>query len=390
MIKNRLTIDGLSMAIIYALLSLKLMTAVMGVNADLEVSSEGLYLIDIAIIFLCILNMKSVHADFKFINTYFILSLPFFVASSYLYGDGVTESIKSHLKIYSPLLLLSFIASYHLDRRNQLRNFSLYLIVLIAFLALVGISILPNSINRIDEGFSDGLWWPTYFVNIHTTAYLIVSCFFICFALWRVGVVNKITMLAVLIVCLYSVAYGWGIRTAAMSILILWVWLLVPIILPQISIRIAAIGFGLIALVIYYFIFFDVNEVDRLSSGRISMYFAKIDQLMNNTLLNWMIGNGVGSDLIYTDVWWWAPKGAHSDLITYLVEGGAIYLTIFLMMFRKLFKLFNTLESRAILISILFTSTVSNGFFSRPLALYIAVMSLSILYLSIRGGRLDK
>tara|TARA_R110001592_G_scaffold148193_1_gene372973 strand:- start:4420 stop:4857 length:438 start_codon:yes stop_codon:yes gene_type:complete len=125
---------------------------------------------------------------------------------------------------------------------------------------------------------------------------------------------------------------------------------------------------------------FDFRTFDNFTSGRISMYSEKLDQLSNNTFFNWLLGNGAGSDLIMTDFWWWAAKGAHSDFITFLVEGGLIYFGLTSYTVIKFYKLLNRSEGKLLLISFIFTSLISNGYLVRPLPSYLFFFTLAIIY----------
>ena len=110
------------------------------------------------------------------------------------------------------------------------------------------------------------------------------------------------------------------------------------------------------------------------------MYIEKYHQLSRNTLAAWFIGNGYLSDLILTDVWWWAPKGAHSDFITFLVEGGIFYLGGFFYCIRTLMKMHANLPEKLIVVAILSTSMFSNGVFARPIAAYLLSLVFVIYY----------
>ena len=34
-----------------------------------------------------------------------------------------------------------------------------------------------------------------------------------------------------------------------------------------------------------------------------------------------LIGKGSGSDLVFTEVWWWDHKGSHNDFISLFING---------------------------------------------------------------------
>ena len=117
------------------------------------------------------------------------------------------------------------------------------------------------------------------------------------------------------------------------------------------------------------------------------MYGEKIDQLAGYNFFEWLFGKGSGSDLIITEIWWWEKKGAHSDVITFLIENGIIYLLLFIYMFIKLaiLSVKVNLIYLVILLGCLFSSTISNGIFSRPIAGYIMFMVLAYIYLDVNN-----
>jgi hypothetical protein len=115
------------------------------------------------------------------------------------------------------------------------------------------------------------------------------------------------------------------------------------------------------------------------------MYAAKLDQLKDNNLTEWLFGRGYGSDLILIDVWWWGQKGAHSDLITYLIENGSIYLIFFFILILTLLILPGKLNVIycSLIIGYFLSATISNGITSRPLVAYMFFVLLAYVYADI-------
>ena len=165
--------------------------------------------------------------------------------------------------------------------------------------------------------------------------------------------------------------FGWGVRTASIGCVLYFVGLLTSRLLFKDKHVLNTFLPLALAFPVGVMPLMDKGSVDDVSSGRISMYIAKYDQLMSNDFFQWFIGNGYLSDLILTDVWWWAPKGAHSDIITFLVEGGLIYLGGFIFVIVHFIRTQKNLAEKLIVVAILSTSLFSNGVFARPIASYL-------------------
>jgi len=281
------------------------------------------------------------------------------------------EMLNIHLKIYLPLLTFPvLLRAYELDPLffiNALKKIA----VLTSLLFIYGLIFLPNSMNRLET------WWPTYFGGLHITAYILLALIFFVYSLMRLKKINirlAIIMIVSLILC---INFGLGVRTAVLAFLIF---------LMFISSTKLTYNKKMVFRYLPLFVFVSVSVFlfvygldDKFTSGRFSMYADKYKQLMENGLFQWFIGNGYGSDLIETDVWWWAAKGAHSDLITMLVEGGIIYLVGFSFVLYRLY-IAGSSEFRCVLLTMLTTSAFSNGIFVRPLAGYFFVLILILLF----------
>ena len=188
-------------------------------------------------------------------------------------------------------------------------------------------------------------------------------------------------MVCFLILSILFLFFGYNVRTPLMMCLIYSITMifLVSDIFKVMLLKILVI---VPLIILLFFLLVDLNE---LSSGRIDMYGEKIKQLGEYNIIEWIFGNGSGSDLIVTEIWWWEKKGAHSDVITFLIENGVIYLLLFFYMFLKLtiVSLKPNLIYVSILIGCLVTSIISNGIFSRPIAGYVMFMVLAFIYTDI-------
>jgi hypothetical protein len=63
-------------------------------------------------------------------------------------------------------------------------------------------------------------------------------------------------------------------------------------------------------------------------SGRFGAWAHRIELLGDRPASELLFGSGPASDRFVTDVWWWEAKDAHSDLLTILIENGAIGLFV--------------------------------------------------------------
>ena len=314
---------------------------------------------------------------FLFVYLAFFILLLSLVTSTLIYTDGTAfDAVSSHLRVYSPFLFFTMLASYFSKAPRFAVSISIKFCVFTVVLLIVGLIILPSSENRLE------LWWPAYFGSTHTTSFMAMSVFFISFTLLMVGKIKQNTLLFIGAIVFCCVFWGWGVRTVLGAILIL----LGAFYLNKIRfnsnqglLKVVVISILLMFSFMVAFIF-DFRAFDNFTSGRISMYGEKLDQLSNNTFFNWLLGNGVGSDLILTDFWWWEAKGAHSDFITFLVEGGLIYFGFTSYILIKFFNFLDKSEGKLLLISFIFTSLISNGYLVRPLPSYLFFFSLAIVF----------
>jgi len=352
------------------------------------------YICDFIILLMAFFAIKWMPKEFLFFYIAFIVLTITFSVSTYVNDGEVFSALKSLLRIFTPIFAFSHYAGYFKNRRNELMLVSKIILVTIICLTIIGFITLPPAQNRAD-GFDGGLWWPAYFTNIHTTTYVFSAIFFISFSLYKIDCswVSKRNLILCFCVVFYCIGFGWGIRTSTISILLIVFcisYIKAKDHYSHVSPVLFVCCFSLIP--VLYYLFFDFETLSSLSSGRVAMYVEKYYQLSGNSVSAWLIGNGVGSDLIETDVWSWGKKGAHSDFITMLVEGGLVYFTLFIAIHIKLFSILKCSQTRFLVISIAVTGVVSNGLFSRPLGLYVAVIALTIGYYDAynRGKKVDK
>lgn len=231
-------------------------------------------------------------------------------------------------------------------------------------------------------------WLPVYIEGLHTSAYTMMGAavlLFIAFTNSRFFHL-KVVYGFLITISFLIVWFGWGVRTV----------IVVSVIFCYLNIfdvnKGAKINLALSVVVLLLLVFLgeiNTKNWDDFSSGRFSMYYEKFIQLSRNNIYTWLLGNGYGSDLIETDVWWWEEKGAHNDYLTFLVENGLLFMILFLSFIYYLYK--NYLKdkiSKALFVAVLLSGVISNGFLVRPSASYVIYWAAAVsIALSERAKR---
>jgi len=331
---------------------------------DLSILSIGLYLIP--------------ETPKKYIFVY--LSLGFSAVLLFISGilneTSIIDSWIYLLRMYLPIIYLLILIKVSITDSHLVKFAGKRLLQLAILLTVVGLIILPDSYNRFEY------WWPSYFGGVHTTAYLVVSLFFISCSLLYVKSIKAELVAILFFLVVYSVSSGWGVRTALLGLFV-FVFLNVYSKLKLPSKIFMPIFSYVFLLTTPFFILYIANSnlIDLISSGRVSMYKAKFSQLMDNNISQWIFGNGYGSDLIMTDIWW-SEKGAHNDYLTFIVEGGGLFLLTMLFLLFKLYSIQTNKIGKYLIISFCVTSLFSNGMIVRPLPSYMLFTALAILLLN--------
>ena len=287
------------------------------------------------------------------------------------------ESISLSLKFFTPIYFFCALIIYSKKQNNDLRSTLLRVLFLCTSLSLVAILFFNPSLNRLN------IYLPIYFANIHTNSYVITSTL-MGFSYFVYRSQNRLILVLFLILSIILLYLGYGVRTATLMFVIFCL----PLIYFASNVfKLLVFKILLCLPFLAAFLFLVKIEFDwiNFSSGRTLMYQQKIDQLKGFNLIDWAVGRGAGADLIQTDVWWWAKKGAHSDFITVLVENGFIYFLLIILSYLMLLILTKrtNLIFAALVISSLFSSIISNGLAFRPHANYIFYFVLAYIYVDI-------
>lgn len=299
------------------------------------------------------------------------------VLTSFRSGIGVIESINHSLKIIAPVYFFIILVVQSQTNNVDLNRIMMKIVKLCLFLSLMALALFEISMNRKE------VQWPIYFANIHTHSYILSSVAIgISYLIYKKGkIFNLFVFFIISFLVLY---YGYGVRTVLILYLIFiagtmyalhdffkFLWIKILVFIPII--------FMLLILLVQQF------NWNKFSSGRLDMYQEKIDLLKDYNLIDYSIGRGYGSDFVKTESWWWDEKGSHSDVLTYIIENGFIYLFFFLFLLMSLIP--NYSKINILYFSLIFgyfiSSLISNGIAERPLAGYIFFMALAVVYRSI-------
>lgn len=377
-----MTRDRLLAIIVFSSLFVKLTLSPWAFGEDAVAIIKNINYLTDAVILICGIYLTPVISkEYTFIYVFFGLSVIVLLISGAINETSTIDAFLYLLKIYLPILYLAILMCLGRDNYALIKHLSKYLAYYTFLLLTAGVLFLPKSYNRFEY------WWPSYFGGLHTTAYSAVALFFVCYTLLQSKVFDKKSVIILGGGIVLAVSLGWGVRTALIS----WISFLALSANYEIQKHLTFFKpiflFILPLLILTFYFFIDESLVNEVSSGRVSMYTAKMTQLANNSYFTWLFGNGFGSDLIETTVWN-SLKGAHNDYITFIVEGGLLFLILTLLMLLKLFLIQTNRTGRYLLISFLLTSLFSNGMIVRPIPSYLFFTAIALIGLiSIHSSR---
>ena len=370
-----LSVNKISVTTIFLALAGKLVNAPF-VAGQFQSSAGVLanYFFDATILVAVLVGSRRIQTQFVPIFAAALTTALAYCVSTLILGDGaIMTALSNHLRVYLPLLAFPLLLASYSASPEWFIGWVRRICMLVCALILAGLFFFPESNNRSE------IWWPSYFGGLHTTAYVALLLAVLVYCLHLKGKVGVVMAASGILVVSASIFFGWGVRTATIATT-LFVIAVIARKIKQRGLVISTMSVAAVTLLsIYIVFFFDIDRLDLLTSGRIAMYGEKYNQIAGHSLAQWLIGAGAGSDLIESDVWWWAEKGAHSDLITMLVEGGIVYLAGFLLTLWTIFR-GGGFVSKGLILAALFTSIVSNGIYVRPMVSYLLVIALAIVY----------
>jgi hypothetical protein len=361
----------------YLLILIKLIVSPL----SLKFNNFFIYLPDLFFLLFCIIFFLKETSRKKIFLIYLIfVQILIVIISSWVNDTSLFGSVQNISRTILPFaILILLINEPRISLEYNLDKLGIYLCFTVILLSVYAFFNFEPEINR-------GLiLLPSYFGGVHTSSYILLSSFFILFAIYFKNQNNfkiKLFYLIYIILCFYMFSTGWAVRTIFLTFILFFYLYFFSYKINKDPIKSFIFLFILnliILIILNTFNLINFQNLDQLSSGRLSMYNEKLILISNFTLKEFFLGKGYGSDLIISQVWWWAEKGSHNDYITLFYENGILFTTIFVILLIKLYKLLSTNIEKNLFIVILFTSLISNGFLVRPIAMYIIIFSFLIL-----------
>lgn len=285
----------------------------------------------------------------------------------------VLGSLNLSLKLFSGVLFFCSLIIYHNKTEQSVQKSFLLILKLCTALVIIALLFFDPSFNRLEE------YLPIFFSGIHTHSYVLVCLFVGVLSILHSNRKRRYLILFSVLSTLF-LYLGYNVRTA----LLMYLFVLVPVLFYTSDLfKLIIFKAFLLTPFVLFFIYLIGTELqlDNFSSGRLSMYAAKFQVLSNYSIIDWLVGKGYGSDLITTESWWWSKKGSHSDLLTFLVENGILYLILFFLFIIRILHIKK--QSNFIILFFVFgaffTSLISNGVLVRPTSSYVFFLVLAMI-----------
>lgn len=305
------------------------------------------------------------------------------IFTSIVTGVNLIDSIEYTLKLGAPVLFFMCLIAYNNKHGLNIKKLMKQLVVICFGLTLIGILIFDPSFNHYRN------WLPVYFASLHTHNYLLVALFIaIAYYMYTQG--KQLSLLLFFIVSFLFLYKGYQIRSALVFYAVYIVAALFVMhkdFQKLISKAILLLPFG----VILFFTLSANFDLNKYSSGRVTMYEEKYQMLQEYDAIDYLFGKGRGADFITTSDWWYEEKNSHNDLLTFLVENGVPYALLFLLLLLSI--VFNTGKLRLLFAALVFgylcTSLLSNGIALRTTAGYVIFITLAFIQIYKKPARVE-
>lgn len=377
-------------AIFFAILAKLTISPLFNDTTHLQSNSIALYTPDALIIIsacFALTRKKPTKSILKAIAC-MLIAVSTVITSSIINEKPIAQAIQNLLKTISPLLLLLATLSIAKEKNSlSIYKHTKALSISIILLTILGFLFLPPSLNR------GKVWLPAYFSGLHTSAYVILGgllCAYSCYKFNKSNQ-NKLILLFYGTTTLSLLLTGWGVRTGVLSLLMFAISIHLSRIKidPLATLIISTTLSVALTITIISLELISYQEFDFFTSGRLSMYSEKIQFLSNYNVYEWLFGKGYGSDLMLSSIWWWAEKGSHNDFLTFLTENGMTFLaSLAFMIFIFYYKILKKPEQKAVMVIIVLSSLVSNGYLVRPLPFYCIIFPLALFALTSKNTKI--
>jgi hypothetical protein len=372
---------------VYLLVALKLLTSVF-----LSESEEGIQsayaifpkIVDSLILIVGVIGLAvapSTKRKWRVVASSLALLLMAAVSQA-IAGRSFMEAGLILAKLLAPLILLSAcVLNQNATGTNVGSRAMVWWVLLLVIAGLVFVE--PSFRN-------DREWMPAYFSGTHTSAY--VSIFAIAIALavlegkwWQTSLSLPVVILA------FMVVFGWGVRTAMAGGAIASLYIVFNRASSKQRVLLLVlgmfVGFAFILLAVS-FGWITTGSLEEFSSGRTSVWMNRVSQIATRPPVEWLVGTGAGSNVTYSDVWWWELKDSHNDFLAIIYEQGAVGLALALALMASVYKLVQpTVAWNAVWLMYFGCSLLSNGVMFRPTASFVFMLAALAAFRAIRKER---
>ena len=291
-------------------------------------------------------------------------------------SKGLFESIELSFKLLSPIMFYVVLVVHFETKKFDIKKTAFRFVKFCLLLTIIALVFFDPSSNRGPQRFL-----PIYFESIHAHTYILVCVFVI----WSYSYYKKRkvkTLLLFFTLTFLFLWFGYAVRTAILVYLIYIIIVLFNVHVIFKYLWIKALVFLPIAFLIFNLLFINF-DLDEYSSGRLSMYSEKIEQIKSFSFIDIFLGQGQGSDLIHSEIWAFGVKGSHSDILTYFVENGIIFTFFYFILMMYLFFIKRKANSiyLSLIIGYFVSSMISNGITTRPLVGYVFFVALAFVVL---------
>ena len=285
-------------------------------------------------------------------------------------------SIREGLRLLGVFIAFLSILLNKNEISEKMIKFFIVLTILTAFMATIFYEdVIIGGITR-NYPFSTG---------IHSSAYSISLILILLIHFKKYSQISNIIFYLLILICIYLIS-GYKVRSSIFLILIFIFIELVFKKFPNKFYLFLLFNFLIFISILIFFYFFDQNKdfyiyVNEVSSGRVFNLYERIQDFFTRDLVSMIIGTGPGTDLIFTEVWWWSEKDSHSDIFKFMWEFGIFGLICLLWWFRMIINLSSVLFST--ILAVYSISLISNGLMTRPSISFLVFIIIALQYKKI-------
>lgn len=369
--------SGLLGAALFGLLYFKVLTAFsyhLGTLQALSYAIDGLLMAALGLTLLQHQHRLSHQARLCLLG---LVLFSFYLVAQGGFYDRMGGTLTYYSRFVLPLFLYFGLLTCAANHRQLAGRWSENLVLLVFILGLAGLFFMPDNFNHHETKL------PTYFSGLHKSSYIFAITMLLALACYpALSRSRRLLLLPLALFALYMLLEGWGIRTSLV--------LLVVYIAALWSQRFGAPGKAALflllpaAFVATVLVSGDAIDWNRISSGRLTMWQAKLDMLSQASPAQLLFGRGYGSDYIQVPGWF-GEKDSHNNYLQTITELGLAGLALLVLNIVMLYRIQPGYHGRALVLAYAATGLLSNGILFRLLPGYLFAVALA--YLTFIAGQ---